>query len=489
MVNLDLCDLPNDISQQYLPYTTTLRQRQKAHAFSRNGYVHKVKLSRNENDVIDISAKVYRSQRKSETPHNINMTVNSCTKTITEGFCSCKSGISGECAHILAVLMTLQNWILDGYKEVPAEQSCTSLPQSWDKPRGSKIHPEPVSQMVICKPVNVSRKRKPLMAAFYDNRIKKQVDRDDIAYLQSLADIPIAYLASDPGTTLNTAYGSQYIGCGLGYHVTRSTWTRWAAIFFVIATSAAGICPSHGAFGGITSLKPNISISSLILKPLSTITPSPSLSMPQSIIFLIVSNNPLCEDIALSDIAPENNMEINVTDPRGSTPIKPLTAPLMNPVSVPSGQVNPCGDLTFSLDINIDLPSIITDNSDYWTELEVNKDQCFDIEKNTRTQSNCELWHNLRKNRLTASCFGKIVKRKMVVSDKFLQSLFKPKKFVQGQLLLTGSPFCDFVTYTRKDLKVQRIFPNQDTFEKLLEKLANFYVNHAVPFLNADGNS
>ncbi|KAJ8313308.1 hypothetical protein KUTeg_009094 [Tegillarca granosa] len=366
MVNLDLCDLPNDISQQYLPYTTTLRQRQKAHAFSRNGYVHKVKLSRNENDVIDISAKVYRSQRKSETPHNINMTVNSCTKTITEGFCSCKSGISGECAHILAVLMTLQNWILDGYKEVPAEQSCTSLPQSWDKPRGSKIHPEPVSQMVICKPVNVSRKRKPLMAAFYDNRIKKQVDRDDIAYLQSLADSPIAYLASDPGTTLNTAYGSQYIGCGLGYH-----------------------------------------------------------------------------------------------------------APLMNPVSVPSGQVNPCGDLTFSLDINIDLPSIITDNSDYWTELEVNKDQCFDIEKNTRTQSNCELWHNLRKNRLTASCFGKIVKRKMV----------------QGQLLLTGSPFCDFVTYTRKDLKVQRIFPNQDTFEKLLEKLANFYVNHAVPFLNADGNS
>ena len=29
---------------------------------------------------------------------------------------------------------------------------------------------------------------------------------------------------------------------------------------------------------------------------------------------------------------------------------------------------------------------------------------------------------------------------------------------VQGQLLVTGAPFCDFVTYTRQDLVIERIF-------------------------------
>ncbi|KAJ8310070.1 hypothetical protein KUTeg_011935 [Tegillarca granosa] len=54
----------------YLPYTPTLRQRQKAYAFSRNSYVHSVKLfgDKNRHD-IQISAKVYSSQRKSEKPH------------------------------------------------------------------------------------------------------------------------------------------------------------------------------------------------------------------------------------------------------------------------------------------------------------------------------------------------------------------------------------------------------------------------------------
>ena len=78
--------------------------------------------------------------------------------------------VSGECAHVLAVIMTVTDWVLEGYKEVPAQPSCTSLPQQWDKPRGQKICPEPVSTMVIAKPGNLKRKRKPLSAVFIDNR-------------------------------------------------------------------------------------------------------------------------------------------------------------------------------------------------------------------------------------------------------------------------------------------------------------------------------
>ncbi|KAJ8321261.1 hypothetical protein KUTeg_001119 [Tegillarca granosa] len=74
------------------------------------------------------------------------MTLNGATKTMTDSYCSCKAGISGESAHLRATIMTLATWLLEGYREVPAEQSSTSMPQIWDKPRGPKVKPEPVSQ-------------------------------------------------------------------------------------------------------------------------------------------------------------------------------------------------------------------------------------------------------------------------------------------------------------------------------------------------------
>ena len=51
------------------------------------------------------------------------------------------------------------------------------------------------------------------------------------------------------------------------------------------------------------------------------------------------------------------------------------------------------------------------------------------IEKNTTSQSKCELWHNLRQKRLTASTFARVIKRKKPVDDKFLESIFPPNLF------------------------------------------------------------
>jgi hypothetical protein len=68
--------------------------------------------------------------------------------------------------------MMIESWKLCGYTDIPAEPSSTSLPQQWDKPRGPKILPEPVSQIVIARPGNITRKRKPIMATYNDNRYK-----------------------------------------------------------------------------------------------------------------------------------------------------------------------------------------------------------------------------------------------------------------------------------------------------------------------------
>lgn len=54
---------------------------------------------------------------------------------------------------------------------------------------------------------------------------------------------------------------------------------------------------------------------------------------------------------------------------------------------------------------------------------------------------------------------------------------------VQGQLLITGAYFCDFVVYTSKDLFIQRITLDANYVEKLLQKLCKFYNDYALDYL------
>ena len=46
---------------------------------------------------------------------------------------------------------------------------------------------------------------------------------------------------------------------------------------------------------------------------------------------------------------------------------------------------------------------------------------------------------------------------------------------VQGQLLVSGAKFCDFVKYTRQDYQAFRIYPDVETMEELLSKLCPIY--------------
>lgn len=55
---------------------------------------------------------------------------------------------------------------------------------------------------------------------------------------------------------------------------------------------------------------------------------------------------------------------------------------------------------------------------------------------------------------------------------------------VQGQLMITGAPFCDFVLYTNKDVYVERILPDRNLHQDMLVRLSAFYHTHALPFLS-----
>ena len=55
---------------------------------------------------------------------------------------------------------------------------------------------------------------------------------------------------------------------------------------------------------------------------------------------------------------------------------------------------------------------------------------------------------------------------------------------VQGQLMVTGSEFCEFIVYTQCDIQVERIKPDIPFMTDMLEKLSIFFRDSAKPFID-----
>ena len=71
---------------------------------------------------------------------------------------------------------------------------------------------------------------------------------------------------------------------------------------------------------------------------------------------------------------------------------------------------------------------MVTLSDQCWVSNTMTKEECINIEQKTRDQAASPAWFEARKNRLTASNFGVIVKRQKV-TDKFIQCLLQPKQF------------------------------------------------------------
>ena len=63
---------------------------------------------------------------------------------------------SGKCAHVLALIIIIESWKIN--EEILAKPSSSSLSKQWDKSRGTKVLPEPVSKIIISRPGNTNRK-------------------------------------------------------------------------------------------------------------------------------------------------------------------------------------------------------------------------------------------------------------------------------------------------------------------------------------------
>lgn len=88
----ELRDIPDDFSAKYLPYDLTLRQKQRANAFNKGSYLHSLKIFNHSDNSVCLTGKIYRSMRKSDPPHIVNIDIDKQNKKIKEAHCDCKAG-------------------------------------------------------------------------------------------------------------------------------------------------------------------------------------------------------------------------------------------------------------------------------------------------------------------------------------------------------------------------------------------------------------
>ena len=82
-----------DISIEFFKNVTlSSRAKERGYNFFINGYVHAVKIYSTTDKTVEITAKCYRSMKKSEDPHKVNMTIDCNKCAIDDSHCSCQVG-------------------------------------------------------------------------------------------------------------------------------------------------------------------------------------------------------------------------------------------------------------------------------------------------------------------------------------------------------------------------------------------------------------
>ena len=134
---------------------------------------------------------------------------------------------------MFALLYLLTHWSLLNLGEIPADKTCSSLPQAWSVPRGDWIEPEPVMKCSYAQAATDQggkRKRPPVSCKLYDarsKRIKKMGWKPEIVLnmcnelAESLKPPPFSYLPSDQeaSSLINTVMGNVPLGSYLGYQL------------------------------------------------------------------------------------------------------------------------------------------------------------------------------------------------------------------------------------------------------------------------------
>ena len=100
-----------------------------------------------------VSARCYRSMKKNEAPHSVEVPMIGMQQTTASGKCSCVAGAGGiNCHHVVGLLFYLAHCKQLGLNSLPDDLTCTMMSQRWSVPRGKHISPQCVDALMVKKP-------------------------------------------------------------------------------------------------------------------------------------------------------------------------------------------------------------------------------------------------------------------------------------------------------------------------------------------------
>ena len=102
-------------------------------------------------DAVKVNSKCFRSMRKSEPPHILEVSSKTTDGSLF-GRCSCVTGAGGHCHHVIGLLYHLALLKQLGHRILPDELTCTSIKHRWSFPKRKKIEQKEEQNVQVKKP-------------------------------------------------------------------------------------------------------------------------------------------------------------------------------------------------------------------------------------------------------------------------------------------------------------------------------------------------
>lgn len=82
--------VPDSFNLSSFTFDFSQKSQTKGLIYIREGYIHKITVTKNEDNTVIIDARCYRSTRKGETPHRLH--VDLAESVVKDAYCSCTAG-------------------------------------------------------------------------------------------------------------------------------------------------------------------------------------------------------------------------------------------------------------------------------------------------------------------------------------------------------------------------------------------------------------
>ncbi|KAJ8315882.1 hypothetical protein KUTeg_006558 [Tegillarca granosa] len=148
----------------------------KAYKYFQAGYVQKIStctakdLSVSDDDLFLAKAEVLPSMERKV--YKVNVCLSSCGDVLG-GSCMCVAGLGAACSHLAALLFALEDFIAQGFHNIPDDKACTDRLKQWNIPAKRHVEHTTISNIA---PASIKKPRLAVPRADFRHENDRTVD-------------------------------------------------------------------------------------------------------------------------------------------------------------------------------------------------------------------------------------------------------------------------------------------------------------------------